>query len=93
MACWFPAPARAEFYAGSRGYERPRWLRWAGEEYPVEVLREVHGSGAAGGFPQRTIWLVRAGGAFFRVRVVGEEVVIERWGKVTPPRGIADLLA
>ncbi len=93
MALWVPLVARVVFYAGGRGHEKPRWLIFGRNRWPLEVLHEVEVGGGEPEQPVERLWLVHREGSFFRVRVRGERVLVERWDGEEPPAALADLLA
>ena len=93
MALWVSLVAQVVFYAGGRGHEKPRWLIFGQNRWPLEVLQEVEVGGTRADRPVERFWLVRAEAGFFRVRASGERVMVERWDGEEPPASLADLLA
>lgn len=93
MGSWVPALARVSFYTGGKGYEVPRWLTFGSDRLPLVVLHQVEVGEALAGRPVQRVWLVRAGEAYFRIRVVANRVLVARWEGLEPPANLADLLA
>jgi len=91
MGRWLATVAKVSFYAGGQEVTSPRWLDFAGQRWPVEVLWQAQRAPVDSPSTQR-LWVVKTPVGFFRLCWQEGGVRVEQWHGPKPPTSGTDLL-